>query len=272
MIRENRLWPSPGEADCGCAMIARPPAPAIQKELAPPFSGPMKLITLTLFGQNPLYTTGAIENAKLCGQVFPDWTLRVYHNDSVPGGVIGELRRLGAETVDTGEPSNAFATLWRFYPMSEPGVTHVISRDCDSRLSLRDRCAVDQWLASGKRFHIIRDHPVGHFWVINAGMWGCRNDHDLDFRALIRDYLAANDDPDFLAVDQCFLRDVIYPRAREDVFVNDEYFDYEKIGVRIARDRRLDDFAFIGEAFGPDNRPIGDRRQVIRTLEELRYG
>jgi hypothetical protein len=42
-----------------------------------------------------------------------------------------------------------------------------------SRISLREKCAVDEWLASGKGLHSMRDHPA-HKQPIMAGMFGLR--------------------------------------------------------------------------------------------------
>ena len=58
-----------------------------------------------------------------------------------------------------------------FLPCSE-NIERFISRDCDSRLSERDRVAVDEWIKSEKNFHIIREHPIGHRSLINAGYVG----------------------------------------------------------------------------------------------------
>jgi hypothetical protein len=44
-------------------------------------------------------------------------------------------------------------------------------RDADSVLNLRERLAVDDWLASGRWFHIMRDW-WSHTDLVLAGMWG----------------------------------------------------------------------------------------------------
>ena len=63
---------------------------------------------------------------------------------------------------------------WRFLPLEDPTVERFIARDCDSRLTPRDKAAVDAWVESGKKFHVVcmccvdpahlilgqvRDHP-----------------------------------------------------------------------------------------------------------------
>ena len=49
---------------------------------------------------------------------------------------------------------------------------HFIIRDADSRLSRRDFCAVEEWLKSGKMFHVLRDHPSHSNFPISGGLWG----------------------------------------------------------------------------------------------------
>ena len=126
-------------------------------------------------------------------------------------------------------------------PVSED-IECMISRDCDSRLFERDVAAVNEWLESGKMFHIIRDHPGGHMWEINAGMWGCRGGFIPDIKDQIEDYMASREDFD-RSIDQCFLRDVIYPKAKESLLSHDEYFGFEP-STHIKRDCKLDDYAF----------------------------
>ena len=48
-----------------------------------------------------------------------------------------------------------------------------ISRDLDSRFSDREQAAVEEWLNSSKKFHIMRDHPR-HRPAMLGGTWGCK--------------------------------------------------------------------------------------------------
>ena len=38
-------------------------------------------------------------------------------------------------------------------------VDRYIIRDVDSRLNIRERFAVEEWINSDKQFHLMRDHP-----------------------------------------------------------------------------------------------------------------
>jgi hypothetical protein len=188
--------------------------------------------------------------------------MRVYHNDSVPNYVLEQLEANNVVLVNTGVDQGFCNAMWRFAPASEK-VECFISRDCDSRLSKRDAVAVEEWLESGKCFHIIRDHPGGHAWEINAGMWGARGCFVENIQEKIDYYIKTSSWVTDRAVDQRFLQEVIYPRALESLFLHDEYFNYEGIGVAIKRDRQLDNFAFIGEPFDENDNQLEDHRAMI---------
>jgi hypothetical protein len=222
----------------------------------------MKVISFSLYGDNPKYTIGAIRNSELKETFFPGWEMRVYHNDSVPNYVLDELAGNNVVLINTGVDQGFCNAMWRFAPASEK-VECFISRDCDSRLFERDAVAVNEWLESGKCFHIIRDHPGGHAWEISAGMWGARGCFVEDIQDKINQYIQTSSWVNDRAVDQRFLQEVIYPRARESLFLHDEYFNYEGIGVQIKRDRKLDDFAFIGEPFDENDQQLSNHRDMI---------
>jgi hypothetical protein len=188
--------------------------------------------------------------------------MRVYHNDSVPSEILKELERNEVVLINTGVDQGFCNAMWRFAPASEK-VECFISRDCDSRLFERDAVAVQEWLDSGKCFHIIRDHPGGHAWEISAGMWGARGCFVEDIQSKIDQYIQTSSWVNDRAVDQRFLQEIIYPRALESLFVHDEYFNYEGIGTPIKRDRKLDDFAFIGEPFDENDNQLEDHRAMI---------
>lgn len=228
-----------------------------------------KVISFSLYGNNPIYTIGCINNAKIFKQLFEGWEMWVYHNNTVPQDILNRLVELDVTLINTNEDNGFLGSLWRFRPISDPTVSYFISRDCDSRISLRDVTAVNEWLESGKNFHIIREHPIGHHWVLNAGMWGAKGNSIPNFMELMNDYLNKNFRIHDKTIDQCFLRDVIHPIVRNDLFLHDEFFNYEGIGTEIKRSRELDDFAFIGESVDEHDTPRGDQRTSIRQRYNL---
>ena len=114
----------------------------------------MNLITFSLFGDNPLYCQGAVENANIARVIYPEWTARFYVAQDVPKKYIEEIEDYGAEVVRC-EKKNSYDGLnWRFRPLNDPDVHYWISRDADSRLSWRERNAVDEWMESDKAAHL----------------------------------------------------------------------------------------------------------------------
>jgi protein O-GlcNAc transferase len=226
----------------------------------------MKVLSFSLYGDNKIYTIGCIRNAELHKQFFNDWEMRVYHNNTVPQTILDELIKLGVKLINTNDDSGFINSLWRFDPIMDPDVEYFISRDCDSRISERDVISVNEWIESGKSFHIIREHPIGHGWLINAGMWGAKGGSINNYKEIFNNYISQNHRVGDKSIDQCFLRDIIHPIASKDLFLHDEYFQYEGYGESIKRDRALDNFAFIGESIDENDLPRGDQRSPIINL------
>lgn len=185
-----------------------------------------RLISLSLFGSDPIYLQGALRNVRLQRQLFPAWTTRVYVSQEIPVALVQQLKSEGAEVIPKVRQNNFDGTFWRFLPVAEPGIEAVIVRDTDSRLTIRERAAVDEWMASGKTLHIMRDHPC-HRVVMMAGMWGSRGGAIPDMEQLIANWKLSRRK----GCDQDFLNDNVYPRFANDCFVHSELYQYH--GERI---------------------------------------
>ena len=122
-----------------------------------------RVISMSLYGSNPRYTRGAIENAKLVDKVFPGWKLRIYisntSNLAVPHDIVHQLKTLNVSLVFVDPSSTVIKpALWRFLVANDVTVDRFIVRDADSRLISRDATEVERWIQSGKAFQCIRDH------------------------------------------------------------------------------------------------------------------
>jgi hypothetical protein len=200
-----------------------------------------KIISFSLWGNNPKYTIGAIRNAELANIIYPDWICRFYCGKSVPSDIISTLNSYSnVEVVEMDEDGNWNGMFWRFYSCEDADIT--ISRDTDSRLSVREKSAVDEWLNSDKDFHIMRDHPY-HNTLILGGMWGVRNGILKDIKILIDQYSKG----DFWQVDQNFLKEKIYPIVRDSSFVHDEFMNYETFKQPFPGQRNNKEF--VGDVF-----------------------
>ena len=161
-----------------------------------------------------MFLHGAVVNAKQCREFFPDWKVRIYHNDSIPIELLETLNRLGAETVRV-DPKGTYGTFWRFRPLFETEHSHVLVRDIDSRITWRDVRCVDEWLASGKKFLNIRDHVEHYKFPIIAGMFGVIPGSlprslipIMDQYALMHQYIA----------DQVFLGNHVWEYMKSDMY------------------------------------------------------
>lgn len=218
-----------------------------------------KVVSFCLWGDNPKYTIGAIKNAELCLIVYPDWISRFYCGESVPLDIITSLRTIkNTEVIIMKETGDWNSMFWRFYPASDSDVDVMISRDTDSRLNEREKYAVDEWIKSGKSFHIMRDHPW-HSTQILGGMWGVRGDKLKEMKNMIGEYTKGN----FWQVDQNFLKEKIYPIIKEDCIVHDEFFNYDENKNKFPMKR--DGQQFVGEAFDENDNPNMQHRNMIKN-------
>jgi hypothetical protein len=177
-----------------------------------------------------------VENALSASAIYTGWTCRFYVSQEVQDPVIRQLRDAGAEVARRQRRYEADGLFWRFFPASESGVDAVIVRDVDSRLSERERLAVEEWLDSGAAIHIMRDHP-NHRNLIMGGMWGCRAGAIPSVRRLIwnwrwRRWRKGLPAFDRYGLDQLFLSEMVYPRCRHSACIHTDWVRFSGEAVR----------------------------------------
>ena len=212
-----------------------------------------KIISFSLWGTLKKYTYGAIKNAELAKEIYPGWLARFYCGTSVPPDIIDQLIATDAEVIMMKEPGDWSGMFWRFSAIADPEVEVMLSRDTDSRLTLREKAAVDEWLASDKLFHIMRDHPW-HNAQILGGMWGARKPILQDINYL----MAAYKKGDFWQVDQNFLREVVIPRIAYSFHVNDEFFEKAPFPTRRAG------LEFVGQVFDENEETVEEHLDALK--------
>lgn len=199
-----------------------------------------KLISFSLWGNNPKYCIGAIKNAELASVIYPDWICRFYCNKDVPQETIHSLiSKPNTEVFILQKEANwKFATT-RFLAMSDFSYDYVIFRDADSRLNLREKHAVDEWINSGKILHIMKDHPNHSGFPILAGMFGIKGKTVSN----IDEVLNSHQDNEHYFYDQKFLQKYLYPQFINDVHINDEIFNNKPFPTP------RNNYEFVGEIF-----------------------
>lgn len=221
----------------------------------------MKAISFSLYGNDSRYTIGAIKNAALANRYFPfddGFIVVFYVGHSVSKEITSTLERFkGVRLVRMDEREDHSAKLWRYHAFSDPQFESVICRDSDARLSYRDRIAHEDWSESGLDYHIIKDHPIGHNYLISAGMFAGKTENLRDMSQLIGSEFR----DDYYTVDQDFLGDIIYPRIKTSVLIHDPYFQSATEGDSLRRTIAFDaptPLSHIGAALYADDRFVFD--------------
>ena len=74
-----------------------------------------KIISFSLWGDNPKYTIGAIKNAHLAKTIYSGWVCRFYVGKSVPEDIVVQLRSCdNTELVEMDEEGDWRGMFWRF--------------------------------------------------------------------------------------------------------------------------------------------------------------
>jgi hypothetical protein len=218
-----------------------------------------KIISFSLYGDNPKYCVGAIENAKIQNEIYPGWISRFYYNDTVPKKYIEQLISLGAETIDmSGTEMRNHGMFWRFLVCDDKSVDIFMCRDVDSRLNLREQSAVNEWIESDKRFHIMRDHPYHDILVLGCA-WGLKNNFSFNIENMILNFI--KNKPFKYGDDQIFLYK-LHKIFINDMICHDEFFDYPN---NRAFPKKRNEYEFVGDVFDENNVRHPEYWQILKN-------
>lgn len=219
----------------------------------------MKYISYSLWGDNPIYNVGIIENAKQAKEIYPDWKMVVYYDNTTPLETIIDLIALDVECVNI-TSLGIYGMFWRFLAADKPDCEYAVFRDADSRLSVREKAAVDEWISSRKTLHVMRDHP-GHGIPygndrlgILGGMWGIKG-NVIPLTQSILNFKKSKEMN--YGNDQTFLK-MIYSVFENDRCTHDEFFEKKPFPIKRENGR------FIGERMTIDNKPLNNDYLAIR--------
>lgn len=203
-----------------------------------------KIISMSVWGSNPQYCLGAIKNAQIAKELMSDWKCRIFIDNTVPIQYQEELFGMDNVEVADIENDNLYGMFWRFYSMFQNYEDIVISRDSDSRLSEREIKCLNEWIKSDKKFSIIRDHERHYDWPILGGMWGMKGKLDDSIINIMETYAKNHT----YAIDQVFLRDIIWPLAKDNCLVH---------GFReVQWMKETRNLNFIGQGYDENDNPI----------------
>jgi protein O-GlcNAc transferase len=205
-----------------------------------------KVITFSLWGNNPTYNIGAIKNAELAKEFYLDFECWFYiHKETVPESTIQKIEQIGNSKIIYKNENilneECFPRMWRFEAIDDEDVEIMMPRDTDTRILEREVLAVRDWLHSDKIFHIMRDHPH-HTFCILAGMFGTKKIKNISWKNLIKTFF----DNDKHFYDQNFLKDIIYPLIKDNSIIHATFYKLENHSINFPIPYNKD-YNFVGE-------------------------
>ena len=231
------------------------------------------VISMSLFGSNPQYTLGAVENAKIVRSLLPSWKLRIYipgQNTTlaVPQIIIEKLKEYDADIhVVNNYTIRLNPRMWRFMVADDLHTDRFIIRDTDSRIFKRDVTEINEWIRSGKIFHCIRDHPLHGNYPILGGMWGAETKGLKKLLAKNFSHSIARYGQNKFA-DQQFLKREIWPKVQNNTYCSDSFFCYKFPNSHPFQTYRSNDLKFIGEIFDVNGKRIPQHISMLNNMHE----
>lgn len=222
-----------------------------------------KVISFSIYGQHPKYTVGLLRNLELSKQIYHGWVVYIYYNNTVPVSMIEQYKKFDNVRLFDMTNSDLPGMFWRFTP--QENVERFISRDADSRLSYRERYAVDDWIETDKILHILRDHPH-HEHEVNGGMFGLKITDRFNMLSEIKKWLVGKS----LAVnnkfgDLDFLDNVMFPSLKDDLIAHDSVWKNRPGSVPFPTP--MDDWKFVGEIYDENDNRYPQYREWIGRKE-----
>jgi hypothetical protein len=218
----------------------------------------MKYLSYSLWGDNPIYTMGAIKNAEQWKEFYPDWQMVIYYDNTVPTNIINNLTTMDVKMIDMSH-KNLYGMFWRFFSADIADCEYAIFRDCDSRLSVREKLAVNEWINSGKSIHVMRDHPYHRIPCGNnqlgilGGMWGLKGNLISITEMIYKFPFSSHHN---YGNDQTFLK-TIYSMFENDRCTHDDFFEKKPFPIKRKNGR------FIGERIDENDNPVGDDYKMV---------
>jgi hypothetical protein len=219
----------------------------------------MKYLSFSLWGDNPIYNVGAIKNAELWKTIYPDWQMVVYYDDTVPKETIDKLNNQDVLTIDVTE-KNLYGMFWRFFAVDLPNSEYCVFRDTDSRITIREKMAVDEWVNSKKSIHVMRDHPAHGIPYgsdrlgILGGMWGIKS-KIIPLVDMINKF--TKDKNLSYGSDQTFLK-TVYSIFEDDRTTHDEFYEKKPFPIKREYGR------FVGDRIDENDNPVGyDYKSIL---------
>lgn len=201
-----------------------------------------KIISMSVWGNDPRYIIGARRQVELAKEFYPDWRVRIYIDDKT------KLENLDADLIEVTDGS--YGMYWRFEPMFEDENNIVMIRDSDSRITVREQMAVNEWLESNKKFHTFKDHDAHYQFKIIGCAFAFKGKFSEEVHNKMKNYIK---DMGVYVGDQIFLQDVIWPLVENDTMIHSMKDDG---WFKETRKKLKNKFSFCGNGYNEKDLPL----------------
>ena len=198
------------------------------------------IFSISVYGNNPRYIMGAHKQYELAKHFYPKFEFRLYTDNAskfnLPNANIIEVK------------DGSYGMFWRLLPLFESYENITIVRDADSRITEREALATHIWLASDKKFHVMRDHDA-HLQdkPIMGGIFGVRGLLSMQQKQLMQSYLHGKHR---YGADEEFLRDHVYDESQCLIH------EIHKGWFGLSRHFLLNKYEFCGNGYDENDMPI----------------
>lgn len=202
----------------------------------------MKIISISVWGNNPRYIIGAKRQYELAKEHYPDWEFRIYTDNKSNFVDLTDANLI--EVTD-----GSYGMYWRFRAMFENEDNIVLVRDSDSRITFREQRAVNDWIASDKKFHTFRDHEAHFEFPIIGCAFGYKGKFNTPVLNLMNKY---TEQLNYYVGDQIFLRDVLWPLVKDDAMIHSMHEGWFKD----TREKLINPYDFCGNGYDEFDMPL----------------
>ena len=204
-----------------------------------------KVISFSVYGSDKKYTAGTTHNINYAKKYYPGWTCRFYCKEDVD--ILESLCESDCEVaiLDSKIPP----MFWRFFTADDPNVSAMIVRDTDSLVNPREAAAVQEWLQSNNKLHLMHDCKSGHWSDVMGGMWGIKNPLGFSMVEKIDDFCKEKQYKFKYSQDQTFLSKKILPLYKDSCI--DHHFNPDQskysYSVPFPKHEPLEFGSFVGQ-------------------------
>lgn len=214
-----------------------------------------KIISMSVWGDNPRYIVGAKKQIELAKRYYPEWTVRIYTDNTSTFDGIPDIEVVQADT-------DMYGMFWRFLPLIEDESNIVMVRDSDSRITIREARAVNEWLESDKIFHVFRDHDSHFEFPIIGCAFAFKGSFNVELLEFMKQYAKDNK---FYLSDQFFLRDYVWPAIKDVCMVHSMYGDD---WFSDSRKKLINRYSFCGNGYDENDMPLyADSLEAMKTFD-----